>query len=89
LPSQNPVLFVWVQGDTRVPVTRDQPIERQESVEFVVTFYGKYTIVARRTGELNHEDEKVLAKRKYRVAPDTSRQAQFKYKVVSEEILSI
>jgi nucleoside phosphorylase len=89
LPSQNPVLFIWAQGGTRMPVTRDLPLERQEPVEFVVTFYGKYTVVARRTGELNHEEEKVLAKRKYRVAPDTSHQAQFKYKVVSEEVLPV
>ena len=88
-PGRNPALFVWAQDNIRIPVTRDLPLERQEPIEFVVTFYGRYTVVARRIGELNHEDEKVLAKRKYRVAPDTNCQAQFKYKVVSEEVLSI
>jgi hypothetical protein len=88
-PSENPVLFVWAQDGKRIPVTRDLPLERQEPVEFVVTFYGKYTVVARRTGGVTHEEERVLGKRRYRVAPDTSDQAQYKYKVVTEEPLPV
>jgi glycosyltransferase involved in cell wall biosynthesis len=87
LAGQNPLLFVWAQGDFRIPVTRDLPLERQEPVEFVVTFYGRYTVIARRTGDRDYEEERIFAKRKYRVAPDTSDQVQFRYRVVSEEVL--